>query len=679
MSELARLTGIGPKRLKALEASGFLTLRDLVYHLPRRYIDRTRITPISSLQEGMDAFFAAEILASDVMGTRLVLRVSDDTGDIDLVFFRGIQFLKSRLQPGKRISVAGPVSFFRTFQIAHPEWEELKDDQEIRGSILPVYPMTEEMEEARIDHKLLQRLSLEVLEKFNFSDPLMEKERAFLGLRSEAITLRALHAPVAMTDSIEALREVKLRELWPLCVKRVLAKRDRIGKGKVFQPHPELENKVRAGLPFVLTAGQGEAVSQIGQALQRHAQFAGLLQGDVGSGKTVVVLLAALRVMVSGSQVALLVPTEILSAQHFRTLSTLLEKSGIEPALLTASTPTEERHRILEGLKTGTISLVLGTHSLLSADVQFKELRFIIIDEQHRFGVEQRAAMTAIGIEPHVLFLSATPIPRTLAQSVYGDLELITLAEKPPGRLPVKTRLVPADKQSNMLDFLKKEVETGNQVYWVVPRIIPASTPPAPPKGGDTDDVAAVESTLKRLRAAAPVGANGNSPSGRRWRVEAVHGRMSSADREKALSAFRNGECRVLVATTVIEVGVDVPAANIMVVEGADRFGLAQLHQLRGRTGRGKEQAWCFLLASNEGWQPGTEERLREFASTEDGFKIAEIDLRTRGAGNLDTFDKLSASGTQQSGFGVLRYTDFLEDIELIRGLSDRAGEWLDL
>jgi len=458
----------------------------------------------------------------------------------------------------------------------------------------------------------------------------------------------------------EAMQEVKVRELWPLCLKRAIAKRDRIGKGRVFLPKPEMEKLVRAALPFTLTKGQDAALQQIGKALERSAQFAGLLQGDVGSGKTAVVLLAALRVLAAGAQTALLVPTEILALQHFRTVAPLLEKAGFNAALLTASTSSEERASILEGLKNGSVGLVVGTHSLFSADVVFKELRFILIDEQHRFGVEQRATMTAKGIEPHVLFLSATPIPRTLAQSIYGDLEMIILAEKPPGRLPIKTRLVPADKQVDMLEFLQKEVEAGNQIYWVVPRISASSGPVKlpPEKGSEQEEVAAVESTFKRLKAAG------------KWRVEAVHGRMPGVDREKALSAFRNGECRVLVSTTVIEVGVDVPAANIIVVEGSDRFGLAQLHQLRGRTGRGQAQAWCFLLLPQGGIPEETLARLREFSSTEDGFHIAELDLRSRGAGSLD--------GTQQSGFGALHYVDFLEDAELIRELSAKGEEWLN-
>ena len=649
MSELARLTGVGPKRLKALEASGILTLRDLVYYLPRRYVDRTRITPIQSLREGMDAFFPAHIESADTVGTRLVLQVSDETGSIELVFFRGLHFLKQRLRIGKRISIAGPVSYFRNFQIAHPEWEELEEGQEPRGGILPVYPMTEEMEESRVNHELLQRLALETLDEFAFSDSLSASEKTFLNLRSEIEALRILHAPKTFDSIFPAFQEMKVRELWPLSLKREAARRERLNKGRVFPAHPQAEETARSALPFTLTKGQEETLQAIHKAFESKGQFFGLLHGDVGSGKTAVALLAAVRVMAAGVQAVLLAPTEILVEQHFRSTAAVLKAAGFESALLTASTPAEERTRILQQLQDGRLSFVVGTHSLLSSGVTFKELRLVLVDEQHRFGVEQRAVLSAKGVEPHVLYLSATPIPRTLAQSLYGDLDVLTLSEKPPGRLPVKTRLVAAEKEKEMLSFLVRETESGNQVYWVVPRI------DADDK--DSDAVAAIESAVKRLRNAG------------KWRVEAVHGRVPSQERERILSDFRKGEIHALVATTVIEVGVDVPGANLMVVEGAERFGLAQLHQLRGRTGRGQSQAWCFLLMPQAGWPVETEERLREFASTEDGFRIAEMDLQRRGAGSLD--------GTRQSGFGLLRFTDLIEDAELIRELQGKAREWI--
>jgi ATP-dependent DNA helicase RecG len=671
MSELSRLTGVGPKRLQALQAAGLNNLRDLVYHVPRRYVDRTRITPISSLREGDDAFFTAHIDSVQTPPGRLIVQVSDDTGSFELAFFRAARFLTEQLYPGRRISVAGQVKQFRKLQIAHPEWEILREDQEPRGGLLPVYPMTETLAEARAEHKLLQKLALEALEKFDFSDALTPDERARLGVRPEREALKILHAPESLEDVAAALRELKLRELWPLSLKRAQARRERRARGLRFpatQAAIEAEAKARAALPFALTAGQEAVLGEIVKALENGGQFFGLLHGDVGSGKTAVGLLSALRVLASGSQAVLLAPTEILAAQHARTIAPLFAAAGVETALLTGETLPEERRRILAGLKAGSILFVTGTHALLSADVAFRDLRYALVDEQHRFGVDQRALLAAKGVEPHLLYLSATPIPRTLAQSLYGDLDVLTLAEKPPGRLPVKTRLVPPLKEKELLEFLRNETRTENQVYWVVPRINPpvetgAEADPrllaALPDGMEPPEaVAAIDSALRRLRAAGD------------WRVEAVHGRIPASERSEILAAFRRGEIQALVATTVIEVGVDVPGANLMVVEGAERFGMAQLHQLRGRTGRGSAQAWCFLLEPKAiGWPEETEARLRGFASTEDGFKIAEMDLLRRGAGSLD--------GTRQSGFGLLRFTDILRDADLIRELGALAEAWI--
>ncbi len=489
MSELARLAGIGPQREKALKASGLITLRDLVYHLPRRYIDRTRITPIASLDEGAEAFFAGRIERVEEPRGRLVVRVSDETGEIDLVFFRGQSYLKPRFKPGVRLAVAGTVSFFRSLQIAHPEWEELGEEEEPSGGILPVYPQTEAMADARLEHRLLQKLVLEVLDGYAFSDALTGEERTLLGLRPEKDALRSVHAPSSLAEADMGRHEVKIRELWPLCLAGEKAKRDRQGRGKIFPPRPEAEAAVRAALGFALTRGQEAVLNQIASNLEKKAQFSGLLQGDVGSGKTAVALLAAVRVSAADSQVALLCPTEILAEQHHRH-APAMGKAGMQTALLTSSTLTEERAGILAGLKSGRIGMIVGTHSLLSPEIIFQDLRFIIVDEQHRFGVEQRATMTAKGVEPHVLFLSATPIPRTLAQSWYGDMELVTLDEKPPGRLPVKTRLVLTEKEADMLAFLRMETESGNQVYWVVPRI------DANPVAGDDG----VESVFRGLR-----------------------------------------------------------------------------------------------------------------------------------------------------------------------------------
>lgn len=668
MSELLRLAGLGPKRQKALASAGIHTLRDLVYHVPRRYVDRTRRTPVATLKEGDDAFFTARITSVKTPPGRFLVTVADehDQATLELAFFNAAPFLRQQLLPGRRLSVAGVVKRFRSLQIAHPEWELLRDDQDARGGILPVYPLTEDLADTRAEHKLLQKFALEALERFAFSDPLGPAERNLLGLRPEKEALRALHAPAAFEDIERARTELKVRELWPLCVRRAEARRLRRTRGKSFPAQNRqtearaAQEAVRAALPFTPTRGQEDALAAIAAALAGGGQYFGLLHGDVGSGKTAVALLSALNVLASGSQVALLAPTEVLAVQHFRNVEPWLRAAGIRAALLTGETAPADRQEILTALAQGQIPFITGTHALLSESVRFHDLRYILVDEQHRFGVEQRAQLVAKGVEPHVLYLSATPIPRTLAQSLHGDMDVLTLTEKPAGRLPIKTRLVPAAKQPELLDFLFTQSLSGNQVYWVVPRIDAAENPASVEAAGEAKEaVAAIETAVKRLRAV------GN------WAVEAVHGKVPGPERDRILSAFRRGVIHVLVATTVIEVGVDVPGANIMVVEGADRFGMAQLHQLRGRTGRGSAQAWCFLLEppaapwGASGWPEDTEQRLRAFASTEDGFAIAEMDLKRRGAGALD--------GSRQSGFGALRFADVLEDAALIAELVGKA------
>lgn len=652
MSELARLNGLGPKRLAALEKSGILQLRDLVYHLPRAYADRTRFQALSEIQPGQEAYFLAEVQDIAAFGNRMIVTVGDESAKLDLVFFQGLPYLKGKFRVGQKLVVAGAVTFFRSLQIAHPEWETLEGDTipQPQG-LLPRYPLTEAMTEARIEHKRLQGWALEALKTFAFSDPLSAELRRDADLGDETSMLLRLHAPVTLQEAQEAMQAVKLRELLPLFQAMEKRRRARADLGSPYAPDMDSQTRFMAGLPFALTAGQRETAQSISEGLNARAQFTGLLQGDVGSGKTVVAALAALGVLAAGAQVALMAPTEILAQQHMRTLSPWFSALGFPPALLTGEVQGENRADIFSRLHAGELKVLIGTHALLGDGVQFRKLGLAIIDEQHRFGVKQREALAIKGKHPHVLYLSATPIPRTLAQTVYGDLELFVLTEKPPGRLPVKTRLVQENKRPEMLRFLVAEAVKGNQVFWVMPRIGQSPTNEDKARilsAGETEKeeargVDAVLNELKRFSS--------------EWTVAAIHGRMPAETRANTLARFRAGEIQALVATTVIEVGVDIPQANLMVIESPDSFGLAQLHQLRGRTGRGQEQAWCFLLMPGQ-TPPDTETRLRTFASTEDGFRLAEIDLKSRGAGHLD--------GTVQSGFGALRFADLLRDVDLV-------------
>jgi ATP-dependent DNA helicase RecG len=667
MSDLARLTGVGPKRIQILAGAGIATLRDLVYHLPRRYIDRTRLTPIAGLKVGEDALFVATVSSINVIQSRMMVEVMDPTGSIELVFFNGVQFLRKRFHEGQRLAVAGVPSFFRETQMVHPEFEALSEGQEPKREVLPRYPLTVDMAEAHIGHKFLQQIALEALDGFQFTDPAGEAHRQALGLLPEAELLRSLHKPEQVEGIPLLRRQLKVRELLPLSRKLESVRRARRKVGSAWPEARELRDQLRAALPFELTPGQSEAVAGISSRQASPGQFCGLLMGDVGSGKTVVAMLAAANVIGSGGQAALMAPTEILAVQHFHTLSPFLAKAGIRSALLTGDTPKAERDALAADLRAGTLPFVVGTHALYSGDIGFRRLGLAIVDEQHRFGVQQRQALAEKGGHPDILYMSATPIPRTLAQTVFGDLETFVLREKPAGRLPVKTRLVGPEKRKDMLGFLAKEALGGNQVFWVVPQIGPSA-----PKGKaaeDPDIFVPVQRPVEDLATVDKVKGELEAFS-REWKVGAMHGKMPADKKDAVLSAFRRGELHALVATTVIEVGVDVPQANLMVIESPDRFGVAQLHQLRGRTGRGSAQAWCFLSLPAKEIPPETFERLASFAETSDGFAIAEMDLKTRGAGALE--------GTDQSGYGGLRFTDLIADFALtqeirkyVEGLPD--------
>jgi ATP-dependent DNA helicase RecG len=667
MSDLSRLTGVGPKRVKILAEAGIGTLRDLVYHLPRRYIDRTKFTPIAELAVGKDAIFPCTVRSIAMAQMRMMVTVEDGTGAVELVFFNGVQFLRNRFSEGQRMLIAGVPSFFRDLQMVHPEFQAIQEGQEIKGEVLPRYPLTMDMSEAHVEHKFLQKIALEALQGFSFSDGIAESHRRDLALLPEADLLRALHKPATVEEIPALRRQLKVRELLPLSLRLEAVKLERRKVGSAWPVSENLQTRLRQGLPFTLTAGQAEAVAEISAFQSMPGQFCGLLMGDVGSGKTVVAMLAAANVLEAGGQVALMAPTEILANQHHQTLAPFLEKAGLRAGLLTGDTPKPEREALVTDLASGALNFVVGTHALYSGDVKFKRLGLAVVDEQHRFGVQQRLALSAKGGHPDILYMSATPIPRTLAQTVFGDLENFVLKDKPAGRLPVKTRLVPPEKRKDMLGFLVKEAVGGNQVFWVVPQIggkgaikegpePKAEKPAKQGKAEDPDifvpakrpeeDLASVGKIEKELAAFS-----------KEWKVGIVHGKLSPEKKEAALTAFRKGELNVLIATTVIEVGVDVPQANLMVIESPDRFGVAQLHQLRGRTGRGSAQAWCFLSIPDREWPVETYDRIAGFAETTDGFKIAEMDLRSRGTGNLE--------GTDQSGYGGLRFTDLIEDFEL--------------
>jgi ATP-dependent DNA helicase RecG len=669
----AALTQLGPKRWDALFEAGIQTPQDLLTHIPFRYVDHLNPQRIADLKEGDEAYFAAEVVNIQSRASRLHIQVDDGSGKLDLVFFQGLQFLQRKFTVGQRLSVSGKVGAFSGLQIAHPEWMELKPGQTLTRALIPRYSLSEGMAEARVDHKKLQGWVFELLALSNLPMDLSESDRHALELGTLSEMFRRLHAPESWGDVGIGRRELKLRELLPLHRRLSALRATRRGTGKVFPRVEKWETALLQATPFEPTLGQKNTAEEIAVRLRGPDRFFGLLQGDVGSGKTWVAVYSALPVLAAGSQVALLAPTEILARQHARNLSPWLNALGVKTHLLVGGMAAPEKAEVLDALSKPGSAFVIGTHALLSDTIQFSDLGLCIVDEQHRFGVEQRSRLAEKGGNPHVLYLSATPIPRSLALSFFGDLESFQLTEKPPGRLPVKTRVVSAPKRADLIRFLEEESQKGGRIFWVVPRI--TAEPGADAfsnegtssaelsaenfdnfRGNEDGAAATVEDVAKSLRAGK-----------RTWKIAEAHGRLTTEKREAALKAFREGAVQVLVATTVIEVGVDIPEADWMVVESAHRFGLAQLHQLRGRTGRGGGQGWCFLPEPPNGFPPQALERLQGFAETDDGFALAELDMRQRGVGHL--------VGLDQSGFGGLRFADVLQDFPLMEKIREVFGD----
>lgn len=674
--EISQLPGLGPKRVEALRKAGLNSIADLLYNIPRTYLDQTKVTPIGNCRVGEKVVLIGTISRSGTVRgrtSRFVATLTDGTGEIQLLFFRGTSFWARKIKNGTRWLVTGQVGEYRGLQITHPDMQAFDEDEEFSGCIQPIYPISEACREARMEQKFFRALYKTI---FNFPGltlpGLCPRELTdYLKFAPVMHNLRTLHQPKEFPAIYKAKRELKVLELLPFCLRMVKRRenqkaaraREAIDLGTVMA--------AKARLPFSLTHGQEEALDTIIAGLNGKKQFHALLQGDVGCGKTVVAMLAMMAVCGAGlngagagmrEQCALMVPTDILARQHYKSLKPFFDAAGLNVRLLVGATPAAEKKVILGELQMGLADVVIGTHALFSKDVFFSRLGFVIIDEQHRFGVGQREALLAKGDYPDMLVMSATPIPRSLAMTIYGDLKVVSIKEKPAGRKPIKTRLVNAAKREDMKKFICNEAAGGNLCYWIASRV-----------GSDDEGGArSVDEIVEELRAyiAGPGRAilNGTlngALNGGALQVAGVHGQMDEDERDAIIAQFAAGKIQILVATTVIEVGVNVPAANLMVIDQPDRFGLAQLHQLRGRVGRGDAQAWCFLMIPEGDAAESSMERLSQFSQTEDGFEIAELDLTNRGAGNLE--------GNEQSGAWVFRWFDWIADQELISRTIETA------
>jgi ATP-dependent DNA helicase RecG len=665
VTPLQFLKGVGPRRAADLERAGLTTVEDLLYRFPLRYEDRSRLQPIASLRPGQLASIAGRVVACGLRSTRrpgfkiFEAAIDDGSGSLRAVWLNQ-PFLRDIFARGQDVVLYGAVEMrgSSSLQVTNPQYEILdEDDAETihTGRIVPVYEKS-----GAVTPKMQRRLGDEALQRLpsDVEDPLPDEVRVRLGFPSRYAALLAAHFPPqdVPLDALNqfgtpAQQRLIFEEAFLFQTGLIARRRSAAAERKPKPVHVDdrIRESARRVLPFKLTNGQKQALKEIVEDMQRPQPMNRLLQGDVGAGKTIVALVAAIVAIENGLQVAFMAPTEILAEQHYFNISQLLQSSRFRVALLTGSTSGAARREQLAEVASGAIPLVVGTHALVQGDVQFHQLGLAIIDEQHRFGVLQRATLRAKGLHPDVLVMTATPIPRTLALTVYGDLDVSAIRELPAGRMAIKTLAKPESRRDEVYEFVQSQLDAGRQAYVIYPLV---------------EESAKVD--LKAATEMADTLAHDVFPA---YRVGLVHGRLKGAAKERVMKAFGAGELQILVSTTVVEVGIDVPNASVMIVEHAERFGLSQLHQLRGRVGRDRHQSYCFLLYQS----PLSDEargRLKAMTETTDGFEIAERDLELRGPGDF--------FGTRQAGMPTFRLIDLVRDRDLLELAQTEAARWFD-
>ncbi|HLP92977.1 MAG TPA: ATP-dependent DNA helicase RecG [Saprospiraceae bacterium] len=665
-SNIEFLKGVGPQRADTLKTElGIFTCRDLLFHFPFRYIDRTQFHRIRDVHnEGENVQLRGILRRLETMGEgkakRLVGTLRDDSGIMELVWFRGIQWLEKSLQVGKEYIVFGRVSEFNgRMNIPHPEMEEATSETGQKAKNFdPVYPTTDKLTQKGLDAKGLRKLVRTLIDGLSAADipetmPDYLIRQFRLTTRHEA--LQKIHFPETQGELDGATRRLKFEELFFLQLRllQIRTRRKDSFRGFVFSKIGDYFNGFyQEKLPFDLTGAQKRVLKEIRSDLASGKHMNRLVQGDVGSGKTVVALMTMLMALDNGFQACMMAPTEILAQQHFEGISALVGDLGINVGYLSGSVKGKKREAILTQLASGDMHIVIGTHALIEEWVKFKNIGISVIDEQHRFGVEQRAKLWAKNPAgpPHVLVMTATPIPRTLAMTLYGDLDVSVIDELPPGRKPITTMHKTEHHRLRVQGFMKEEIAKGRQVYVVYPMI----------EETETMDLQNLMSGFEALSRDFP------PPE---YHISIVHGKMKPADKDYEMQRFIRRETQIMVATTVIEVGVNVPNASVMVIENAERFGLSQLHQLRGRVGRGADQSYCILLTSYKLSHEGRE-RIQTMVQTTDGFVIAEADLRLRGPGNIE--------GTQQSGMLRFLLADLARDGQMLAAAREVATQILE-
>ncbi|MBY0477106.1 MAG: ATP-dependent DNA helicase RecG [Chitinophagaceae bacterium] len=652
-SPIEYLKGVGPLRGDLLKKElNIFSFNDLLEHFPYRHLDKTKVTPISQINMQMDYVQVAGRLTDfEILGERkskrLVVHIKDATGVMELTWFQGIHWVEKILAIGEEYLVFGKLSFFMGKpQIVHPELE-IRTQQNADGKAMlePIYPTTEKLKAKGLNGRSIAKLTAVLLPQIHSKDLQENLPPSIVAAHqfpSRYDAYRQLHFPADNEQYEAALRRLKFEELFfaQLRMAMIKSNRHRFSKGVMFDKVGEMFNEFyHRHLPFELTGAQKRVLKEIRQDTARGHQMNRLLQGDVGSGKTIVALLTMLLAADNGYQSCLMAPTEILAQQHFNSISNLLKEMKVEVKLLTGSTKKAQREQIHTGLQSGEVQMIVGTHALIEDTVQFKNLGLSIVDEQHRFGVAQRAELKLKNnMLPHVLVMTATPIPRTMAMTAYGDLDYSVMDELPPGRKPITTVHRYETARPAVMDFVKEEIAKGRQAYFIYPLIEESSKL----------DFENLMKGYEEVKAFFP------EPQ---YYISMVHGKQKPDIKETNMMRFKKNDTQIMVATTVIEVGVDVPNASVMVMESAERFGLSQLHQLRGRVGRGSEQSFCILLTGSK-LSNDARERLKIMCATNDGFLIAEKDLELRGPGDIE--------GTKQSGVLNFKLASIVHDKELL-------------
>lgn len=661
LTPIEYLKGVGPKRGDLLKTElGIFTLSDLLFHFPFRHEDRSTFQKIKDLQgDPPNVLLKGRIRAVESVETgrvrRFMARFTDGTGEIELVWFRSLKYIKENVRPGIEFVINGkPTVFNGRYSIAHPEMELAgsKPDSAFLG-FFPVYHSTEKLKGAGLDSrgisKLVQTLLASIPDKFPETLPDYILQHFKLPDRDSAV--RQAHHPNHPDNLKKAMFRLKFEELFYIRLKLLIQngiQKKKFGGARFNSIGDRFNTFYHNHLPFGLTNAQKRVVKEIRADLASGQHMNRLLQGDVGSGKTVVALMTMLMALDNGYQACLMAPTEILATQHYRTIKEWLEPMGLTVALLTGSTKKKERTVIHEMLQSGELAILFGTHALLEDEVKWKNLGLAVIDEQHRFGVAQRARLWKKNtIPPHILVMTATPIPRTLAMTLYGDLDVSVIDELPPGRKPIHTRHVYEARRAEIFDFIRKELQKGRQTYIVYPLI----------EESEKSDFRHLQEGYEMVCSAFP-----------EYKVSMVHGRLKPDLKDHEMNRFLSAQTQIMVATTVIEVGVNVPNASVMLIESAQRFGLSQLHQLRGRVGRGADQSYCILMTDYKLGED-TKLRMETMCRTNDGFEIAEVDLQLRGPGDME--------GTRQSGVIDLKVADLAKDQPILAAANQVAEKIL--